>query len=202
MSLGELKGEWSHLLVMGTGAGEMSGRGRCVSRQVGSSFSHDHSMARLMDTHTHADVNTHKTQTDTHKHVPADRKLDEMRWQVESEFMNKASVQSGEREGGYLGSDGGRGDVGGAVLVMVVVVRVPTSPPVVLVVVLHLLALGAALHGVRVGVRVGVSVGHGGGQLLQGGVRGLNADRGLAQQVDGVGQRGQDELKTLLQRTT
>lgn len=85
---------------------------------------------------------------------------------------------------------------------MVVVVRVPTSPPVVLVVLVHLLALGAALHGVRVGVRIGMSVGHGGGQLLQGGVRGLNADRGLAQQVDGVGQRGQDELKTLLQRTT
>lgn len=115
--------------------------------------------------------------------------------------MNKASVHSGG-VGGYLGSNGGCGDVGGAVLVMVVVVRVPTSPPVVLVVVLHLLALGAALHGVRVGVRVGVSVGHGGGQLLQGGVRGLNTNCGLAQQVDGVGQRGQDELKTLLQRTT
>lgn len=87
-------------------------------------------------------------------------------------------------------------------LVMVVVVRVPTSSPVVLIIVLHLLALGAALHGVRVAVRVGMSVGHGGGQLLQGGVCGLNTDRGLAQQVDGVGQRGQDELKTLLQRTT
>lgn len=87
-------------------------------------------------------------------------------------------------------------------LVMVVVVGVPTSPPVVLVLVVHLLALGAALHGVHVGVRVGVHVGHGGGQLLQGGVRGLHAHHGLAQQVDGVRQRGQDELETLLRRTT
>lgn len=106
----------------------------------------------------------------------------------------------------YLGSDGSRGDVRGAVLVLVlvvvvvVVVRMSASPPVVLVVVLFL-ALGAALHGVRAGVRVGVRVAQrrrGGGQLLQGGVRGLHPNRGLAQQVDGVRQSGKDELKALL----
>lgn len=86
------------------------------------------------------------------------------------------------------------------VVMMVVVVRVPTSPPVLLFVIL-LLTLGPALHGVRVGVCVGVRVGlqrGGGGQLLQGGVRGFHPDRGLAQQVDGVRQSGQNELKTLL----
>lgn len=111
---------------------------------------------------------------------------------------------SGEGSGGvvgYLGSNGGRGDVGRAVLVMVVVVGVSTSPPVVVVVVIvRLLALGAALHGVHVGVRVGVGVGH--GQLLQGGVCGLHADHGLAQQVDGMRQRWQDELETLLREAT
>lgn len=86
------------------------------------------------------------------------------------------------------------------VVMMVVVVRVPTSPPVLLFVIL-LLTLGPALHGVCVGVCVGVRVGlqrGGGGQLLQGGVRGFHPDHGLAQQVNGVRQSGQNELKTLL----
>lgn len=90
------------------------------------------------------------------------------------------------------------------VVMMVVVVRVPTSPPVLLFVIL-LLTLGPALHGVCVGVCVGVRVGlqrGGGGQLLQGGVRGFHPDRGLAQQVDGVRQSGQNELKTLLKKST
>lgn len=39
-------------MVMGRGAGEMSGRDRGVARQVGTPFSHEHSMAHLMDTHT------------------------------------------------------------------------------------------------------------------------------------------------------
>lgn len=103
--------------------------------------------------------------------------------------------------GGYLGSDGSRGDVRGAMLVMVVVVvRMAASPPVVLFVLLFL-ALGAALHGVRVGVRVAVRVAQrrgGGGQLLQGGVRGFHPNCCFAQQVDGVRQGGQNELKTLL----
>lgn len=100
----------------------------------------------------------------------------------------------------YLGSNGGCSDVGGAVLVVVVVVGVSTSPPVILIVIVHLLALSAALHGVHVVVRVAVRVGH--GQLLQGGVRGLHADHGLTQQVDGVRQRRQDELETLLREVT
>lgn len=93
---------------------------------------------------------------------------------------------------GYLSSDGGRGDVGGAVLVVVVVVVVPPPPPVLLLLVLFL-ALGATLHGVHVGVGVGVHVGQQRGrrgELLQGGVRGLDLDGGLAQQVDGVRQSG------------
>ncbi len=88
-------------------------------------------------------------------------------------------------------------------LVMVVVVRMLTSPPVFLLVLLFL-TLGAALHGVHVGMCVGVRVGQQrgrGGQLLQGGVCGFNPDCGFAQQVDGVGQSGQDELKTLLEKT-
>lgn len=83
---------------------------------------------------------------------------------------------------GYLGSDGSCGDVGGAVLVMVVVVHVSTSPAVLFLVLLFL-ALGPALHGVHVAVRVAVRVGQQrgrGGQLLQGGVCGFNPDRGLA----------------------
>lgn len=102
---------------------------------------------------------------------------------------------------GHLGSDRICGDVRGAVLVMVVVVRVSASPPVLLLVLLFL-ALGAALHGVRVRVRVAVCVAQrrgGGGQLLQGGVRGFHPNCCLAQQVDGVRQSGQDELETLLQ---
>lgn len=86
------------------------------------------------------------------------------------------------------------------VVMMVVVVRVPSSPPVLLFVVI-LLTLGPTLHCVCVGVCVGVRVGlqrGGGGQLLQGGVRGFHPDRRLAQQVDGVRQSGQNELKTLL----
>lgn len=100
----------------------------------------------------------------------------------------------------YLGGDRRCGDVRGAVLVMVVVVRVSVSPPVVLLV-LFFLALGAAFHGVCVGVRVAVCVAQrrgGGGQLLQGGVRGFHPDCCLAQQVDGVRQSGQNELETLL----
>lgn len=104
---------------------------------------------------------------------------------------------------GYLGSDGSRGDVRGAMLVMVVVVvvvRMSASPPVLLFILLFF-ALGAALHGVRVGVRVAVRVAQrrgGGGQLLQGGVSGFHPNCCFAQQVDGVRQRGQNELKTLL----
>lgn len=100
----------------------------------------------------------------------------------------------------YLGSDRRCGDVRGAVLVMVVVVRVSASPPVVLLVLLFL-ALGATFHGVCVGVRVAVRVAQrwgGGGQLLQGGVRGFHPNCCLAQQVDGVRQSGQNELETLL----
>lgn len=101
----------------------------------------------------------------------------------------------------HLGSDSSCGDVGGAVLVMVVVVvHMSTSPPVILFVVLFL-ALGAALHGMRVRVRVDQQRG-GGGQLLEGSVRGFYPDCGFAQQVNGVGQSGQDELKTLLEETT
>ncbi len=88
-------------------------------------------------------------------------------------------------------------------LVMVVVVRMSTSPPVLLLVLL-VLALRATLHGVRVGVCVGVRVGQQrgrGGQLFQGGVCGFNANCGFTQQVDGVGQSRQDELKTLLEKT-
>ena len=103
----------------------------------------------------------------------------------------------------YLGSDGGCGDVGGAVLevvVVVVVVHVPPSPHVLLLVLLLVLALGAALHGVHVGVEVHVGQQRGGGgQLLQGGVRVLHLDDGLTQQVDGMRQSRQDELETLLQ---
>lgn len=44
--------------VMGTG--EMSGRGGCVSRQVGGSFSHDHGMTSLADTHTHVRAHTNR----------------------------------------------------------------------------------------------------------------------------------------------
>lgn len=92
------------------------------------------------------------------------------------------------------------------VVVVVVVVHVWTPPPLVLLLVVVLLivlvlALGATLHGVHVDVCVDVRVGQQrgrGGQLLQGGVSGLYPDGGLAQQVDGVGQSGQDELKTLL----
>lgn len=107
---------------------------------------------------------------------------------------------------GYLGCDGGRRDVGGAVLVVVVVVVVHVSapsPPVLLLLLILLLTLGATLHGVRVAERVGVRVGQQGGrgwQLLQGGVRGFDSDHGLPQQVDGVGQSGQDELETLLEK--
>lgn len=100
----------------------------------------------------------------------------------------------------YLGSDRRSGDVRGAVLVMVVVVRVSASPPVVLLVLLFL-ALGATFHGVCVGVRVAVCVAQqrgGGGKLLQGGVRGFHPNCCLAQQVDGVRQSGQNELETLL----
>lgn len=73
----------SHLLVMGTGASEMSGRGGCVAGQVGTPLSHDHSMARLMDTHTHTSmhVGTYrhaKRQT----HVPIDRQVNEMKWRA------------------------------------------------------------------------------------------------------------------------
>ena len=90
-------------------------------------------------------------------------------------------------------------------VVVVVVVRMSNSPPVLLLLlVLLFLALGAALHGVHVGVCVDVRVGQQrgrGGQLLQGGMCGFNPDRGFTQQVNGVGQSGQDELKTLLEET-
>lgn len=89
-------------------------------------------------------------------------------------------------------------------LMVVVVVRMPTSPPVILVVLL-LLALGAAFHGVCVAVCVAVRVGQQrgrGGQLLQGRVRGFYPHRGFTQQVDGVGQSRQNELKTLLEKAT
>lgn len=89
-------------------------------------------------------------------------------------------------------------------LVMVVVVRMSTSPPVLLLVLLFL-ALGTTLHGVRVGVCVGVRVGQQrgrGGQLFQCSVCGFNPNCGFTQQVNGVGQSGQNELKTLLQKVT
>lgn len=89
-------------------------------------------------------------------------------------------------------------------LVMVVVVRMAASPPVLLFL-LFFLTLGAALHGVRVGVSVAVCVAHErgrGGQLLQSGMCGLHPDCGLTQQVDGVRQGRQDELKTLLSKQT
>ncbi len=66
----------AHLLIMGTGASEMGGRCRCVSWQVGTSLSHDHSMARLMGTNTHMHVGMHKhtdRQADRQTHVPTDR---------------------------------------------------------------------------------------------------------------------------------
>jgi len=101
--------------------------------------------------------------------------------------------------------------MGGAMLVVVVVmvvVHMWTPPPVLLlllllllVVLVVLLALGAALHGMHVDVRVDMRVGQQGGrggQLRQGGVSGVHPDDGLAQQVNGMGQSGQDELKTLL----
>lgn len=107
---------------------------------------------------------------------------------------------------GYLGGDSSRGDVGGAMLVVmvVVVVVVPPPPPVLLLLLVIILALGATLHSVCVGVGVGVHVGQQRGwrgQLLQGGVRRLDPDRGLTQQVDGVWQSRQNELETLLQET-
>lgn len=89
-------------------------------------------------------------------------------------------------------------------LVMVVVVHMSTSPSLLFLVLLFL-TLGAPLHGVHVSVCVGVRVGHQrgrGGQLLQGGMCGFDPDCGITQQVDGVGQSGQDELKTLLEKTT
>lgn len=84
---------------------------------------------------------------------------------------------------------------------MVVVVRVSDSPPVILIVLLFL-ALRAALHGVCVGVRVAMRVAQrrgGGGQLLQGGVRGFHPNCCLTQQINRVRQSGQNELETLLQ---
>ena len=54
----------SHLLVMSTGAGVMSGWGGCGARQIGTPLSHDHSMACLMDTHMQG--------TQTHKHLQTD----------------------------------------------------------------------------------------------------------------------------------
>lgn len=88
-------------------------------------------------------------------------------------------------------------------MVVVVVVVVPPPPPVLLLLVLFL-ALGATLHSVHVGVGVGVHVGQQRGrrgQLFQGGVRRLDPDSGLTQQVDGVRQSRQNELETLLQET-
>lgn len=102
---------------------------------------------------------------------------------------------------GYLGGDSSRGDVGGAMMVVVMVVVVPPPRPVLLLLVLFL-ALGATLHSVHVGVGVHVGQQRGWrGQLFQGGVRRLNPDSGLTQQVDGVRQSRQNELETLLQET-
>lgn len=88
-------------------------------------------------------------------------------------------------------------------LVMVVVVCVSTSPPVLLLILLFL-TLGAALHGVRVIVCVDMCVSKQrgrGGQLFQRSMCGFNPDCGFTQQIDGMGQSGQNELKTLLEKT-
>ena len=103
-----------------------------------------------------------------------------------------------------LGSNSSCGDVGGAMLGMVVVVHMVTSPNVLLFIFLFL-TLGATLHGVHVVVSVGVRVGQQRGrgrQLLQSGMCVFNSDRCLPQQVNGMGQSGQDELKTLLEQKT
>lgn len=185
----------SHLLIMGTGTSEMRGSGRCVSRQVGTPFSHDHSMARLMNTHACRDIQ--KGQADRQTEGGMSPHTDRwMRWN-DSVLTSRKRTALSRR---YLGSYRRCGDVRGAVLVMVVVVRVSASPPVVLLVLLFL-ALGATFHGVCVGVRVAVRVAQrrgGGGQLLQGGVRGFHPNCCLAQQVDGMRQSGQNELETLL----
>lgn len=93
-------------------------------------------------------------------------------------------------------------------LVMVVVVCMSTSPPVFLLILLFL-TLGATLHGVHVTVCVGMCVGmcvgqqrRRGGQLFQSCMCGFHPDCGFAQQVNSMGQSRQDELKTLLKKTT
>lgn len=55
----------------------MRGRGRCVSGQVGTTFSHDHSMARLMNAHACRDIQ--KGQTDRGRDVPTHRQVNEMK---------------------------------------------------------------------------------------------------------------------------
>lgn len=89
-------------------------------------------------------------------------------------------------------------------LVMVVVVCMSTSPPVFLLILLFL-TLGATLHGVHVTVCVAMCVRQQrrrGGQLFQSCMCGFHPDCGLAQQVNSMGQSRQDELKTLLKKTT
>lgn len=75
----------SHLLVMGTGTSEMRGRGRCVSGQVGTTFSHDHSMARLMTTHACGCIQKEDRQREERREgggggdVPTHRQANEMK---------------------------------------------------------------------------------------------------------------------------
>lgn len=94
--------------------------------------------------------------------------------------------------------------LGVVMMVMVVIVGVVIPPPVLLLIIILLLTLGSALHRMGVSVRVSVCVGQQGrrgGQLFQGGMRGLDSDCSLSQQVNCMWQGRQDELKALLQRT-